>query len=219
MNVIALASYGTTLSVSLQCSSGYLEAVRTTGLRHNQNILPLLSELTRDADFDMKDTDLVAATLGPGSFTALRIILSTAKGLAAAGNAPLVTVPTFDLYGSWYAAWPGTVVPVLDGRKNRFYSAFYQSGKKIEPEHDESAEILRDRIRNRRPVLVVGDDSLNLFPYNDIEEDIEIIPYCELPGRHLIRTGIRMVKNGCISDKSVSPLYIRKSDAELERNV
>ena len=137
MNHIALDAATEILSVALRVDEGrhrYV-AVREIGLRHTQRLMPLVDALLTEAGIRPQEIDLVSCTRGPGSFTGLRIGMSTAKGLAAAiargDRPPLVSVSTLDVMASRLAA-PGTIVlPVIDARKGRFYGAAYVGGGEV----------------------------------------------------------------------------------------
>ncbi len=217
MNILALGSMGTAIGVSLLTDKGYFENLREIGLQHNQVLMELVRSLTAEASFDAAFLDLIVVTAGPGSFTSLRILMATAKGIAAARSTPLVAVPTFDVIGNYLSFFQHTVVPVLDGKKGRFYSALYRQGKKIRPEADTPGEELIEEIRENSPALIVGEDAPKLFP-DGLPREVKVLPFPTLPGPHLIAYGVRLYKKGKASERSVSPLYIRKSDAEQHKN-
>jgi tRNA threonylcarbamoyladenosine biosynthesis protein TsaB len=93
---------------------------------HTKTLLPEVVRLLNETGIDPKDLDLVAVGLGPGSFTGLRIGLSTAKGLAWAAQKPLIGVPTLDAMAQAYPIGPGQICPIIDARKNQVYAALYQ---------------------------------------------------------------------------------------------
>ena len=105
MKVLGLDSSGLVAGVAL-IQDDVLIAEYTTDYKktHSQTLLPMLDELRRMVDLDLKSIDLIAVAAGPGSFTGLRIGSATAKGLGLALDIPLAAVPTVDalaynLYG------------------------------------------------------------------------------------------------------------------------
>lgn len=110
------------------------EVARDTGLAHGAEILSLVDACLERAGLALEDVSLIAVSSGPGSFTGLRVALATAKGLALAGDVPLVGVPTLEALAatvlpSWSTGSPlgvpdGTVVVAcLDARKGEVYAA------------------------------------------------------------------------------------------------
>lgn len=112
------------------------EVTRDTGLGHGSEILSLIDECLAAAGADVADVGCIAVSIGPGSFTGLRVALATAKGLSLGGGAPLVGVPTLSALAAtvlpgWGAATSsapalGTVIaPCLDARKGEVYGATF----------------------------------------------------------------------------------------------
>jgi tRNA threonylcarbamoyladenosine biosynthesis protein TsaB len=63
---------------------------------HSEKLIPMISDLLKNAEVELKDVDQIAVSMGPGSFTGLRIGLTVAKGLAVGKDIPIIPVPTFD---------------------------------------------------------------------------------------------------------------------------
>lgn len=85
----------------------------------------LVARVLADAGARLVDGDAVAVTIGPGSFTGLRIALSFAKGLAFAAGLRIVGVPTLDAMALGAAPWTGLLCAALDARKQEIYAGLY----------------------------------------------------------------------------------------------
>ena len=92
---------------------------------HARTLLPLIDEVLAAGGVALRALDLLAVSIGPGSFTGLRIGLSVAKGLALATGLPVVGVPTLAAYADTAGPRPGLVCPVLDARKGEVYAAAF----------------------------------------------------------------------------------------------
>ena len=101
---------------------------RTLGVKgnHARTTLPLIDEVLTAASMRLKDLRRIAVSIGPGSFTGLRIGLSVAKGLGMATGLPVVGVATLDAYARAAGQRQGTVIAVLDARKGEVYAAGYR---------------------------------------------------------------------------------------------
>lgn len=101
----------------------YTLDVRVT---HSERLLVAIDRLLADVRWQPSDLDGLAVAVGPGSFTGLRIGVSTAKGLAFALGLPVAPVSTLDALAACfpYASLP--VVPVLDARKGEVYASCYR---------------------------------------------------------------------------------------------
>ena len=96
--------------------------VKTT---HSERLMTAVNNTLIQSEMDLDAIDAFAVAIGPGSFTGLRIGLSTVKGLSYATGKPVVTVPTLDAF-AWnfqYSAY--TVCLMLDARKSEVYAAVY----------------------------------------------------------------------------------------------
>lgn len=127
MKLLAIDSSGLTATVA--CMDGetlmgeYTIQYKKT---HSQTLLPMIDEVVKMIEWDLKEMDAIAVAAGPGSFTGLRIGAATAKGLGFALDVPVVPVPTleglaYNLYGT------GAVVcPMMDARRNQVYAGIYE---------------------------------------------------------------------------------------------
>ncbi|MBU8912464.1 MAG: tRNA (adenosine(37)-N6)-threonylcarbamoyltransferase complex dimerization subunit type 1 TsaB [Spirochaetales bacterium] len=144
---------------------------RDNGLKHSRMLMPLVGRILDDAAVRLQDVDLVACTRGPGSFTGLRIGMATAKGLAAAiasarklEEPPIVSVSTLDVMAHALSAGQSAVVPVIDGRKNRFYAAIFRAGIRLTTDLDLAATEIMHRIDQNSPSPPAGSPNGPLGP-------------------------------------------------------
>lgn len=101
------------------------ECVEVPG-SHSARLVPLIARVLAAAGVDRRDLEAVAVTVGPGSYTGLRIGISTARALAFALGVPLVGVSTLEALAHAAGPRPGLVCPVLDARRRRVYAALYR---------------------------------------------------------------------------------------------
>lgn len=95
---------------------------------HSEKLLTLVAEVMRETRVTLRDLSAIAVSIGPGSFTGLRIGLSSAKGFCSALEKPLVVVPTFDAIAATVASRLGhqqRLVIALDAKRNDYYVATY----------------------------------------------------------------------------------------------
>jgi tRNA threonylcarbamoyladenosine biosynthesis protein TsaB len=99
---------------------------RPSKSNHAETILLLLESLLQSAGLSLQDIDGIALSIGPGSFTGLRIGLSTVKGLAYGSSLPVVGVSTLLAQAARVTDYDGLICPVLDARKNEVYVALFK---------------------------------------------------------------------------------------------
>jgi tRNA threonylcarbamoyladenosine biosynthesis protein TsaB len=103
---------------------------RPSHRNHSRLLMPVISDLLIKAGSRLGDMGAFAVSIGPGSFTGLRIGVATVKGLAYSTGKPIVTVPTLDVIARNAAAFGGVICPVLDAKKNKVYACLYRSDGK-----------------------------------------------------------------------------------------
>jgi len=191
---------------------------------HSERLMGMIARLLSDTDVALTDLDGIAVSIGPGSFTGLRIGLSTAKGLCFANDLPLTAVPTLEAMASrvCFARYP--VCPLLDARKQEVYAAIYDVSEEavrevlapgtISIEHllkqiprpaifsGDGTTIFRDRIREK-----LGDESF--FVPSDIAHP---------DAASVARLGLSAFRKGEHAELvSLEPIYLRRSEAETKR--
>ncbi|MEW6600218.1 MAG: tRNA (adenosine(37)-N6)-threonylcarbamoyltransferase complex dimerization subunit type 1 TsaB, partial [Nitrospirota bacterium] len=108
-------------------SEGLVGEVRVSvKIAHSERLMPSIEWLLKASGISIKEIDAFAVSIGPGSFTGLRIGLSTVKGFAFATGKPVVAVRTLDAFARLMPFCSRIVCPMLDARRNEVYAAFYQ---------------------------------------------------------------------------------------------
>src|SRR5262245_28797949 len=95
-------------------------------LTHSERLMVAVDRLLQDCGWSMSDLDGLAVSVGPGSFTGLRVGIATVKGLALAMSLPVAPVPTLDALASALPFADVPVCPVLDARKGEVYLSCYR---------------------------------------------------------------------------------------------
>ena len=164
MNILAVDTAGKTAAVAVLRDDVLLyEAQCNNGLTHSETLLPMIDHIMTSAQMTLADIDVIACVTGPGSFTGVRIGVSTAKGIADAKNIPCVGVSSL-ASAAWNVA-PLTdrlICPVMDARRGQLYNALfdYTGGAlhRLTPDRAISMEDLKkELISLGKSVLLVGD--------------------------------------------------------------
>ena len=209
---VALVENGRLISQYSQCS----------GLTHSRTLLPMAEDMLKNAELSLDKVDLFAVAHGPGSFTGIRIGVSTVKGLAWAADKPCVGVSTLEAMAWHGLAAGGLVCPVMDARRSQVYNALFQveNGKPVRLCEDrpialsQLAEELRDL---NAPAFLIGDGAELAEKY--LRE--QAIPCTVAPEnlRWQSAWGVAMAamdKTPGNAD-ALLPVYLRLSQAERER--
>jgi len=225
MRILALETSTLTGGVALldgDCLvAEYTLSVRAT---HSERLMAAVDRLLNDSGCGVETLEGVAVSIGPGSFTGLRIGVSTAKGLGMALGIPLVGVPTLDALAALLPHAGDPVCPILDAKKGELYtSLFHWEGNRMVRDWEYLALTPEDLCsRLSGSVVFVGD---GVSAFGDLLARA-LGPRAKLapPARRLpsaacvAQLGHERLLNGeTVGPASLTPLYIRPSEAELKR--
>lgn len=209
---VALVEDGRLISQYSQCS----------GLTHSRTLLPMAEDMLKNAELSLDKVDLFAVAHGPGSFTGIRIGVSTVKGLAWAADKPCVGVSTLEAMAWHGLAAGGLVCPVMDARRSQVYNALFQveNGRPVRLCEDRPIALsqLAEELRTlNAPAFLIGDGAELAEKY--LRE--QAIPCTVAPEnlRWQSAWGVAMAamdKTPGNAD-ALLPVYLRLSQAERER--
>ena len=200
---------------------------------HSETLLPMLDEIIKMTGIDCSELSAIAVSGGPGSFTGLRIGAACAKGLGLALDLPLIHVPTLDAMALNIYSSDAIIVPIMDARRNQVYTGIYKNDCNLEIIKDSMAvaidelfEILRDLDNKKeiKKIIFLGDGVPVFREYIDknleIAHDFAPANLNRQRASNIAMLGLKMFKEGksLLSD-DMRPEYLRKSQAERERNV
>ena len=131
MTTLAFDTSTEILGICLEQDDKYYSYSAKAGLKHSENLLKEIDHLYSSSGIDKKSTDLIVCAKGPGSFTGLRIGMSIAKGLSDGFGCPMISVPTLDILACGYSYLKGAVMPVLDAKSGKVFTAVYVDGKRV----------------------------------------------------------------------------------------
>ncbi len=150
MRVLAIDTSLTACSAAVfDAAVGAILAIESQSLArgHAEALMPLIARVMDQGAIDFAELDRIAVTVGPGSFTGLRVGISAARGIALASGKPVVGVSTLAAYAAPYIAEvrADAVITAIDARnENVYYQAFGSSGRPLVPaQHAPIAEAVR----------------------------------------------------------------------------
>lgn len=229
MLTLAVDTSGLTASCAVVEDGKVIAEVSTKhGKTHSQKILPMIKTTLSMLDREMKDVDLFASSIGPGSFTGLRIGVVTIKGLAYSLKKPAYGVPTLDALAYSMPDFNGIISPMLDARNNQVFTAFYRKlNGRLEKLSPDSGITIKDWIDKagefNEDIMVLGDAAdLHLPRLKEIFGNRIFCP--QLAMTYPRGSAIALLaeeayhNNNVVTAYELEPFYLRKSQAERLKN-
>jgi tRNA threonylcarbamoyladenosine biosynthesis protein TsaB len=223
MRILGIETATRTGGAAIVTETGVLAAYTlNVEATHSERLMAAVDRVLSDSGTARGDIDGFAVSIGPGSFTGLRIGVSTAKGLAFTTGKPVAAVPSLRAL-AWnipHAVHP--VCPLFDARKGEVYAALYRHEAgglaTIMPErvltlHELSAEAKGPTIFTGEGSLLFRDEIRSRFG----ERAYFAPPAATVPSAASVaEIGLGMLRSGGASDPdALTPLYIRRPEAEV----
>ena len=189
-------------------------------VNHSAVIMEMISTLFKMTNYSIKDVDRVAVTVGPGSFTGIRIGVAVAKGLCYGTKKSIVGINELDLIAQNIEVVEELLVPLIDARKERIYYSIYEKKEgiiRVSEYKDRELRTLLEELRGRKTIFcgdgaiayekiireVLGDDAKIVSKGNSIPRSV-------LAGQ----MALEMEEENLYT---IEPFYVNKSQAERER--
>ena len=201
-----------------------------TGNTHSEQLLPMIENCLSRASLSFADIDAYACTVGPGSFTGVRIGVSVIKGLAFGTEKPCIEVSALEAIAENLRPLRGLLCPVMDARRSQVYTALFKTNEQkelVRLKEDSAiaisdlAELCRPLVSEDYPLYLAGDGYDLAFR----ELTARGIPCAVTPpllrlqnAASVLAVASQKLQAGeGKSDLTLSPLYLRLPQAERER--
>lgn len=232
MTVVLAADTTTPINTVALCRGDTLLAETIVDCRrlHSERLLATVDWVLAEADLRLRDVDLLAVSIGPGSFTGLRIGAATWKGLALGCGLPLIGVPTLDAMTRFGAYENALACPLIDARMSEVFTAIYrfQNGvrTKLEPDRVCAVEDALDMAaaflaEEPAPLWLYGDGA-HVYRERILAKmpDARIAPqWWGVPRAAAVaQEALYLSAAGAADDPAqVNPVYLRMSQPEEKR--
>lgn len=210
MKILAIETTGLFASVAILEAPEIYEVYEKQGdkkLSHLQKIIPMIEELLTERGLAIGDLTHIVVSLGPGSFTGIRIGMATAKALAQALNLPIIGVPSLKALARNAGDFPGLICPVLDARREQVYAGGYIK-------------------QNEKYVAVIEDGARSFAEFMELVEaycqdnSVEATFLGDDYGNHQKASSVALEafemakENKIMSFNEIKPVYLRQAEAQ-----
>jgi len=227
MKILALESSATACSAAL-CEDEKLiaQTFQNSGLTHSRTLMPMVDSLLTQCGQTLDDVDVVAVAAGPGSFTGLRIGVSTAKGLAWAGEKPCAPCSTLESMAWQLAHMDSIIIAAMDARRSQVYNAVFRARggelERLTPDRAIGLEQLEEEVKKFEESKILVGDGAQLC-YNEWKGRINDLSLAPMHLRWqtswgVARAALELVRaDKLVPGDQLAPVYHRLSQAERER--
>ena len=224
MLILAVETATEQMACALGDREGVIASVQVTGgRRHVETLAPAIAFMCEQTHVRVEDVAVIAADVGPGLFSGLRVGVSTAKALAQALRVPTVGVASLDLLAFNARFSNRLIVAAIDARRGEVFNAFYRQvpggAQRISPYRlDKPADLTAELVATGEECLVVG-DAVRRYP--EILDDVKGGESGGATHRHPSVAALvelahaRAVREEFVPARELVPLYMRRSDAEI----
>jgi len=214
VNVLAFDTALESCSVALQTSTGEVFCEHIQQDRgHAEILVPKIKEIMEKADVSFHDLNLLTTTVGPGSFTGLRIGVATAQGYSLSTGLPLIGLTTLEMLAHSVPSQERRIIAIIDSKRGDFYYQIFDEQKIPLTQPDIiTIEQVAEKIVEKAVVLV-GNGSLFIAPYlKNCNFEIYSHP---IDARILIPLATQRYREGKTlgHPNDCKPLYLREADA------
>ena len=201
------------------------EAMAVNNFTHSQSILPMTEEAYHHTGLDVNQTDYFAVTVGPGSFTGVRIGVSTVKGLAHAAGKPCVAVDALEAMAVGVMPFTGVICPIQDARAGQVYGAAFagETLQRLLPDEPIKLEEYLEKVSAfGKDLLFLGDG----MPVHRARIEVILGEKARFAPPHLsfLRPAAAAYlawekRQEAVEYTGLSPLYLRPPQAERQKNL
>ena len=215
--ILCLETSTAVCSVAL-VENGNVVALRESldGQNHAEKITLFIDEVMKEAGIAYKDLDAVATSMGPGSYTGLRIGVSTAKGLCYAMEKPLIAIDTLAAMAHGFKAnsqQPAAILcPMIDARRMEVYTAFFN--EKLERTSETEALVIDENsfmeLKQDNHLYLFGDGADKLAALFENDENITVVEKFHCSAAYMAKLADEAFKNKQFVDTAYfEPFYLK----------
>jgi len=228
MNILMIDTSGPACGVAIAQDNRIIcELQLTSGKTHSQRVMPMVDQALEMCEMTVGDIDLFGAVVGPGSFTGVRIGVSTVKALAHAAGKPCIGVDALEALAANVTAFGGVVCPILDARAQQVYGAMFESGMppvRLMEDEAEKLTLYLDRVEaTGENALFLGDGAaaFEALIRERLGDKVHFAPAQHMGLRAASACALAMEyardEEQLKDCMTLLPLYLRAPQAERER--
>lgn len=222
MKALAIDCACSRLTVAAKNEDKSCTAIYDIGMRQSETLVPALDYVLEKCGLAKNELDYSTLTIGPGSFTGLRLGISALKAIECAFETPVYGISSLETYAFPYATLGLPVLSCIDANKDRFFAGVYKEGSPLLPDGDYDIPTLAENLKSESKIILAGfekdTNKLNELLGSALP-DTELIklPVTSVTTESLFTLAEKMLNKGTPSLQDYDgPIYLRASEAEIK---
>lgn len=217
MLVLSVDTSSSVCAVSLQENYNLIDEIDLdNGKTHSENFMPIVAEILEKNNKELKDINLIAAVVGPGSFTGIRIGIASIKALAEVYNIPVVEVTSLESLARNVEV-KNVVCSLIDAKNNQVYAGIFDANyEKLEDYIADDINNVIESLKKYNNIILVGDGTEKFADL--LKENLVEVEFSNENKQKAFSAGLiglkKFEKNEVKNADSINPIYLRKSQAE-----
>lgn len=217
MKILSIDTSSSICSVAILEDDNLIDEINfNDGRTHSENLMPLIDTVLKRNSLDIKDIELISCSVGPGSFTGIRIGVATIKPIAEVLNIKVASVTSLEILAR-HIENSETIVSLIDARNNQVYCGIFDK------EYNKKEEYIADDINNVIEVLkkyknitCVGNGAI--LHKDLLIQNLENVSFSQKNEQSAANCGKigykKYLENNLCNSDTIIPIYLRKSQAE-----
>lgn len=222
MNILVLDCAVSKLSIAVKTDTKFISTTYDIGMRQSEILVPSIDEILKKSEITAADLNYTALTIGPGSFTGLRLGISALKAIELAYNVPIYGISSLKVYEYPYSDVNMPIISCIDANKDKFYAHISEAKTELLEDGDWEVSTIIDTVKNFEKVLICGPNAEKLSEIiKEQNKNIEILlPKVQAQTTEsLVKLTEELISNGQPTLKDFDgPVYLRASEAEIKLN-
>ena len=220
MNILALDCAVSRISLAVKTENKFISTTYDIGMRQSEILVTAIDEILKKAEISAAELAASCLTIGPGSFTGLRLGISAFKAIELAYNVPVYGISSLEAYAYPYKTFHLPLLSCIDANKNKFYARIEKDANLLLKDDDYEIEKIAEAVKDLDTILVCGPDADKLCKnlnalYTDKTFLLPSVP--AQTGEALIKVTEELIEKKAEPLKDFDgPVYLRASEAELK---
>ena len=216
MKILSIDTSSDVCSVAILEDNNLIKEINKTDSKtHSENLMPLIDTLFKETNLTLADIQAIACSIGPGSFTGIRIGIATAKAMAEVMQIPVIGVTSLETL-AYIETTKNNIATIIDAKNNQVYCGIFNNNYQLLQDYlaDDITEII-PKLKSHLPLTLVGNGAIIhkelLGNLEKVTFSIETMQSAFALGKCAFN---KWKKGDVLNADTLLPLYLRKSQAE-----